>query len=142
MTITQIARSMLAVSMTLFALGCGSPVSTAPEASESEPGQLPKLPDPLAAGWQGQQVCERLHEDTSQRVLRCTFPPGVGHERHFHAPHFGYVVVGSVMQITNESGTREVDLSTGTNWTSEGTAWHQVVNVGETTGVYLIVEPK
>ena len=47
------------------------------------------LPDPLQAGWNGAQVCERLHEDGDQRVLRCTFPPGVGHERHFHPPHFG-----------------------------------------------------
>jgi hypothetical protein len=48
-----------------------------------------RLPDPLEAGWQGKAVCEHLHEDEDQRILRCTFPPGVGHERHFHVKHVG-----------------------------------------------------
>jgi quercetin dioxygenase-like cupin family protein len=100
------------------------------------------LPDPLAAGWHGERVCESLHEDASQRILRCTFPPGVGHERHFHAPHFGYVVAGSIMRITDENGTSELEIETGSSWVSEGTAWHEVVNVGETTGVYIIIETK
>ncbi len=102
-----------------------------------------QLPDPLAAGWHGRPVCERLHEDDRQRVLRCSFPPGVGHERHFHAPHFGYVLAGGRMRITDAAGgTREVDLPTGYHWSSEGVAWHEVLNVGETTSVYLIVEPR
>ncbi len=63
------------------------------------------LADPLAAGWRGTPVCERLHEDSTQRILRCTFPPGVGHERHFHEPHFGYTVVGGRMQMTDEAGS-------------------------------------
>jgi quercetin dioxygenase-like cupin family protein len=133
-------------------LSSGCAVSPSPELRpKTEPGArtsraasvaAPTLPDPLAAGWRGKRVCETLHENARQRILRCTFPPGVGHERHFHAPHFGYVVTGSVMRITDESGTREVEIDTGSTWTSEGTAWHEVVNVGETTGVYLIVEPK
>ena len=28
-----------------------------------------ELPGPLQAGWQGQPVCERLHEDDQQRIL-------------------------------------------------------------------------
>ena len=102
----------------------------------------PRLPDPLAAGWQGASVCERLHDDVHQRVLRCTFPPSVGHERHVHARHFGYVLAGGRMRITDSRGTREVDLATGASWASEGVEWHEVVNVGDTTSVYLIVEPK
>jgi ketosteroid isomerase-like protein/quercetin dioxygenase-like cupin family protein len=98
------------------------------------------LPDPLAAEWKGVPVCERLHEDTSQRVLRCTFAPGVGHERHYHVPNFGYAVAGGRMQITDASGTREVDLPTGSSFASPGTEWHEVLNVGETTVVYLIIE--
>ena len=101
-----------------------------------------ELPDPLAAGWNGQQVCEKLHEDADQRVLRCTFPPGAGHERHYHKPHFGYTLAGGRMRITDASGTREVDLTTGNTAVSEGTAGHEVFNVGETTVVYLVVEPK
>ena len=102
----------------------------------------PDLPDPLEAGRQGAPVCERLDEDDRQRVLRCTFAPGVGHERHFHAPHFGYAIAGGRMRITDETGVREVDLATASSFTSEGVDWHEVLNVGNTTVVYLIAEPK
>jgi quercetin dioxygenase-like cupin family protein len=100
------------------------------------------LPDPLEAGWQGNPVCERLHEDETNRVLRCTFAPGVGHERHFHSPHFGYALAGGRMRITDEKGTREVDLPTGSSFNSDGVAWHEILNVGDTTVEYLIVEDK
>jgi quercetin dioxygenase-like cupin family protein len=102
----------------------------------------PPLPDPLEAGWNDAPVCERLHEDSDQRILRCTFPPGVGHERHFHARHFGYALSGGRMRITDANGTREVDLATGSSFTSPGVAWHEAVNVGDTTVTYLIVEPQ
>ena len=98
------------------------------------------LPDPLAAGWNGEQICELLHEDAHQRILRCTFPPGVGHEKHFHKAHFGYVLAGGKMRIVDDSGEREVDLQADYSWTSDGISWHEVLNVGETTAVYLIVE--
>jgi len=101
-----------------------------------------QLPDPLQAGWQGEPVCERLHEDDQQRVLRCTFPPGVGHERHFHSPNFGYAIAGGRMRITDEKGVREVDLPTNSSFNSAGVAWHEVINIGETTVVYLIFESK
>lgn len=100
------------------------------------------LPDPLAAGWRGASVCERLHEDRTQRVLRCTFPPGVGHERHYHDAHFGYAIAGGRMQISDAGGTREVELQTDSSFSSDGTDWHEVVNIGETTVTYLIVEPR
>lgn len=104
--------------------------------------QPPPLPDPLAAGWQGHPVCEKLHDDARHRVLRCTFPPGVGHERHYHARHFGYALAGGRMRLTDAEGTREVVLDTGSSYVSEGVAWHEVLNVGDTTVVYLIVEPR
>ena len=100
------------------------------------------LPDPLAAGWNGEAVCEKLHEDSDQRILRCTFPPGVGHERHFHDQHFGYTIAGGRMKITDSSGTREVDLATGISFTSDGVVWHEVLNIGDSTTVFLIAEPK
>lgn len=102
----------------------------------------PSLPDLLEAGWSGVPVCEKLHEDTHHRVLRCSFPPSVGHERHFHGGHFGYAIAGGRMRITDSSGTREVDLATGSSFASDGVAWHEVFNVGDSTVVYLIVEPK
>jgi quercetin dioxygenase-like cupin family protein len=102
----------------------------------------PLLPDPLSAGWQGNPVCEQLHDDASHRVLRCTFPPGVGHERHYHERHFGYALSGGRMRLTSAEGTREVELATGSSYVSAGVDWHEVLNVGDTTVVYLIVEPK
>ena len=102
----------------------------------------PKLPDPLAAGWRGRTVCEKLHEDESNRILRCTFPPGVGHERHFHAPHFGYALSGGRVRITDQRGTREVEIKTGSRSVSRTRMWHEIVNIGQTTIVYLLVEPK
>jgi len=100
------------------------------------------LPDPLEAGWNGVPVCENLHEDSDQRILRCTFPPSIGHQRHFHNRHFGYAIAGGRMQITDSSGTREVDLATGSSFASDGVAWHEVLNVGDSTVVFLIIEPK
>lgn len=100
-----------------------------------------ELKDPLAAGWEGQPVCEKLHEDADNRILRCTFPPGVGHERHFHAPHFGYALSGGRMRMTDSRGVREVDLATGSSFSSDGVDWHEVFNIGTTTVSYLIVEP-
>ena len=101
------------------------------------------LPDPLAAGWKGEAVCEKLHEDEKLRVLRCTFPPGVGHERHFHPRHVGYVLSGGRMQITDAEGTRVQDIPSGISFSNpEGIAWHEAVNIGDTTSSYLMIEPK
>ena len=100
------------------------------------------LPDPLEAGWQGAPVCEKLHEDTDHRILRCTFPPGVGHERHFHPRHFGYAIAGGRVRITDADGTREISLKTGSSFSSDGVAWHEIENIGDSTIVYLIVEPR
>lgn len=100
------------------------------------------LPGPLEAGWQGRKVCERLFENAEVRALRCTFPPGVGHERHFHARHWGYIEQGGTMRITTAAGTTERVLQSGSQWWSDGVEWHEAVNIGSTTAVYLIVEPK
>lgn len=102
----------------------------------------PSLPDPLEAGWDGMPVCEKLHEDSDHRILRCTFPPSVGHERHFHDRHFGYAIAGGRVRIADSSGTREVELATGSSFASDGVAWHEVINIGDSTVKYLIVEPK
>ena len=87
-------------------------------------------------------MCEQLHEDTEQRILRCTFAPSVGHERHFHSRHFGYAISGGRMRITDSAGTREAELKTGSSYTSDGVAWHEVMNIGESDVVYRIIEPK
>jgi hypothetical protein len=48
----------------------------------------------------------------------------------------------SRVRTTDASGTREADLATGSSFTSPGVAWHEAVNIGDTTVVYLIIEPK
>lgn len=99
------------------------------------------LPDPLEAGWKGNSVCELVEENKSLRVLKCTFAPNIGHERHFHVPHFGYTLSGSTFRIIDTSGTKEVNVKTGSSFYSKGTAWHEVLNIGDSTAVFLIMEP-
>lgn len=110
-------------------------------ASSPEPAP-PELPDPLAAGWQGKPVCEQLLDNEYLRVLRCTFPPGVGHEKHVHAPHFGYALSGGTARIDDARGLREATTPTGYSWWTGETTTHANQNIGETTSAYLIIEPK
>ena len=100
------------------------------------------LPSALEAGWQGKPVCELLYETATDRVLRCTFPPGVGHARHFHPRHFGYAISGGTMRLTSAAGTREAQVKTGSSFSSQGIGWHEVLNIGTTTVVYLMFEEK
>lgn len=100
------------------------------------------LPHAFEAGWQGEAVCEVLYEDDSVRVGRCSFPPGVGHERHFHRPHFGYVLTGGTMRIEDSEGVETVETRAGATWSSGEVTVHEVLNVGDRTTSYLIVEPK
>lgn len=99
-------------------------------------------PDPLAAGWEGEKTCVLLEENEKLRALKCVFAPGVGHERHFHAPHFGYVLEGSTMRITDDKGEREITTKAGDTWLSDGVKWHEAMNIGKTKAIYIIVEPK
>lgn len=101
-----------------------------------------EFPDPFKAGWKGEKVCDILKENESIRVLKCTFPPGVGHEKHYHEKHFGYTLKGSKFRITDKKGTREVDVPTGYDFISEGIEWHEVLNIGDSTAEFLIIEPK
>lgn len=99
------------------------------------------LPDPLEAGWNGQKVCEVLEENQEMRILKCTFPPRVGHEKHYHDPHFGYTIKGGKFRITDDSGTREVEIPDGYTFKNERVE-HEVLNIGDSTSVYLIIEPR
>ena len=68
--------------------------------------------------------------------------PGDGHERHYHAAHFGYVLESGKMRISDKSGAREVKTKAGDTWTSDGIGWREVLNIGKTKSVYVLVEPK
>ncbi len=100
------------------------------------------LPDPLEAGWKGNAVCEVLEDNKELRVLKCTFEPGIGHEKHFHNPHFGYTLAGGKFRITDTTGTREVNVPTGSSFSKDEIISHEVLNIGETTAVFLIMEYK
>jgi beta-alanine degradation protein BauB len=112
-------------------------------ACASASAQVAPLPMALCAGWQGEPVCELLSEDAQMRVLRCTFPPGVGHEMHYHPPHFGYVLSGeSTMRITTDAGVANRPVRAGQTFSNAQEIRHEALNIGDETTVYLIVEKK
>lgn len=123
--------------------GVGFGASLLLAACASASAQIAPFPMALCAGWQGERVCERLHEDADIRVLRCTFPPGVGHQTHYHPPHFGYVLSGeTVMRITTAEGVREVPVRAGGSFSNDAEIVHEALNIGRETATYLIVEKK
>ncbi|HMC02156.1 MAG TPA: hypothetical protein VKN14_14050 [Flavobacteriaceae bacterium] len=101
-----------------------------------------ELPDPLQAGWKGKKVCKVLEDNDKVRVLKCTFPPGVGHEKHRHQPHFGYTLAGSKFKMIDKNGTKELDVPTGYHFYKDSITVHKAVNIGDSTAVFLIIEPK
>lgn len=123
--------------------GFGVAASVVLAACAAASAQVAPLPMALCAGWQGERTCELLQEDAQIRVLRCTFPPGVGHEMHYHPPHFGYVLEGeSVMRITTAEGVRETPVRAGTSFSNDAEVRHAALNIGSETTTYLIVEKK
>jgi quercetin dioxygenase-like cupin family protein len=108
----------------------------------SAQSQSAQLPDPLTAGWKGQTICEKLHEDASVRIVRCVLPPNVGHEKHFHPPTYTYVLAGGKVRVTSAAGSQEVELKTGAGRFSPPIEWHELLNIGEQPMAFLLVEPK
>jgi len=100
------------------------------------------LPHAFEAGWKGEATCTVLHEDAFNRIGRCVFPPGVGHERHYHNPHFGYTLEGSTLEIRGSDGVRTVRTRAGGTWATDEVTVHEALNVGDTPTSYLIVEPR
>lgn len=129
-------------SKSLLAFAALTTPLTLVSAQDAPSANTETLPTAFEAGWKGEQVCEPLFENESLRAARCVFPPGGGHERHSHPPHWGYIEQGGTMRITNPSGSVDRVLKSGTNWWSDGFAWHEAVNIGEETAIYIIVEPK
>lgn len=101
----------------------------------------PDLPHAFDAGWQGQKTCELMYQNESVRVARCVFPPGIGHQKHYHNPHFGYVLEGGTLQIVDDSGKKVVMTEAGKSWSTTEMTVHEALNVGDTTTSYLILEP-
>ncbi len=101
-----------------------------------------QLPDTIEAGWQGKPVCEVLYEDEQIRTGTCTYPPGIGQERHTHGPYFTYVVSGGTLRVTSPRGTFESTSVTGNSGKSNGVEWHELLNVGDTTIQFFFIETK
>lgn len=101
-----------------------------------------ELPDPLQAGWNGEKVCEVLKENEELRILKCVFPAGVGHEKHYHPPHVGYTLVGGKFRMIDSRGTREVNVPEGYVFGSDSVTVHEVLNIGDNTAEFLIIEYK
>lgn len=99
-------------------------------------------PHAFEAGWKGEKTCEVLFEDETTLVGRCVFPPGIGHEKHYHNPHFGYVLEGGTLRLQDSKGKHEVTTRSGGTWTTTEVTIHQAVNIGDTTTSYLIIESK
>ncbi|MBT8252804.1 MAG: hypothetical protein KJN68_02450, partial [Bacteroidia bacterium] len=78
------------------------------------------LPDPLEAGWKNKSICEVMEDNDKMRILKCTFEPNEGHERHYHKPHFAYALHGSRFRLKDTTGIREVDFFSGSHYFSQG----------------------
>jgi len=107
----------------------------------AQAGDSDGLPHAFDAGWKGEKTCAVLYETPSVRVGKCSFAPGVGHEKHYHHPHFGFVLQGSTMRVKDKDGEREVVAETGSSWSSSSLSVHEAINIGPTTASYLIIEP-
>lgn len=113
-----------------------------PWVDERVPMPAESLPHAFDAGWKGQKTCEVVFENPSLRVGRCAFPPGVGHEKHYHNPHWGYVLEGSTLKIIDAEGEREVTTQTGGSWETTQRTVHEAVNIDDHETSYIIVEPR
>jgi quercetin dioxygenase-like cupin family protein len=99
-------------------------------------------PDALAVEWQGQKLCEKLHEDDQIRILRCTFPPGAKHLRHQHPANLVYTLSGGKLEAINETGTSHPAAVTDAFSMNGPVLRHEVTNEGDTTIRYVVVEMK
>ena len=85
-----------------------------------------------------------LKKNDKIRVLKCTFEPGVGHEiTLLIAPHF---CQSHKRQSLSEWRTKTAFAKwtsvSGASYWSDGVEWHTALNIGDSTAVVLIVEPK
>jgi quercetin dioxygenase-like cupin family protein len=100
------------------------------------------FPDALSVEWQGEKPCEKLFEDAHIRIARCTFPPGAMHMRHSHPGYLSYVLSGGKGRIQNEKGIEGFEAQADSYTNSSPIPWHELINTGDTTLRYLIIERK
>jgi hypothetical protein len=126
----------------IFALLCLASQPVYPTDSAANAPADSEIPHAFEAGWEGLDTCELLYEDVTSRIGRCILPPGVGHEKHYHNPHYGYVLEGGTLRITDSEGERTVITRSDADWSTTTVTVHEPLNIGDTPTSYLIVEPK
>ena len=104
--------------------------------------QAESNPDAWPFEWQDQKPCERLFEDAQIRISRCIFPPGAVHFLRFYPGYLSYILSGGKGLIAESKGTRQINLRADTFTSNQPIAWHELINIGDTTLRYLVVERK
>ena len=61
---------------------------------------------------------------------------------HSHPSYFAYFSTDWHEFVTDEKGTRRIDITAGTSADIPATPWHEFTNVGDATAVGLLVEKK
>lgn len=100
------------------------------------------LPDPVEAKWKGQDVFRVIEANEELRTLKCSFPPGGGHDKHFRTKHYDDSITGSTFKITDAEVTRDVEVTSGSDFFNSSLNWHEVENVGDSTAVLILIEIK
>jgi quercetin dioxygenase-like cupin family protein len=106
------------------------------------PAMAQDVPDALSVEWQGEKLCEKLSEDTQIRILRCSFPPGTMHLCHSHPSYVSYVLNGGQARVQDQNGTWEGEVRAGSYVDVPPVRWHEVINTGDTTLQFLLIERK
>src|SRR5712691_4535475 len=57
-------------------------------------------------------------------------------------PHYIYVLGAGRARVTDDKGTREIQGTPGIFRANPRIEWHEILNIGDTTLQYLVVEPK
>ena len=120
-----------------FAVLVGVAASLVPHTLKGE-----SVPDALSVEWQGQKPCEKLFEDAQVRIARCIFPPGAVHFLRFYPGYFSYMLSSGKGLLAESKGTRRIDIRADTYESNQLIAWHELINIGDTTLRYLVVERK
>jgi hypothetical protein len=83
-----------------------------------------------------------VFENRRARVARVTSAPGDTTIMHSHPPHvFRYMLAPNTLRITGADGAvRDVDIPAGLAFWREDADRHETVNIGETTGLLVLIE--
>jgi quercetin dioxygenase-like cupin family protein len=75
-------------------------------------------------------------------MARCTFAKGVTHVCHSHPSYLLYSLSGGEATVTDEKGTRKVEVKPGAFTNVPPVPWHVFANAGDSTIQYIVVEKK